>query len=113
MQFNMAYRYNDGGFENIFDEYRMGVGLALDQPILGTKLSGALEIGTRDFDEFTTTLDGRRDRFATLIANATFTQISYFGFSPGLALTATRTESSAEENTSSTVQLLFGIESSF
>lgn len=113
VQFNLAYRYIDAGFENIFDEYRLGVGFGLGEPVLGTKLSASLEIGTREYDEFTTTLDGRRDRFASAQINATFTQISYFGFSPGIALSGTRTESSAEENTSSAVQLLFGIESSF
>lgn len=113
VQFSLAYRYNDGGFENTFDEYRAGVSFGLDKPVFGTKLSGAFEIGTRDFDEFTTTLDGRRDRFASVTANATFSQVSYFGFSPGLSISAARTNSSAEENTTSTLQVRFGIASNF
>lgn len=113
MQFGFTYRYSDAGFENIYDEYRFGLGGALAKPVFGTRLSGRLQIGTRSYDEFTTTLDGRRDRFASFTGNATLTQISYFGFSPGISISASRNYSTAEENTSSTFQVLFGIESSF
>ena len=113
MQLSLAWRKSDAGFENIYDEYRVGVSYAFAQPILNTRWSTSLGVGYRTYDEFTTTLDGRRDRFASIQTNAVFEQISYFGFSPSMSVSAKRTVSSAEEFTSSAVQVLFGIESNF
>lgn len=113
LQLSLGWRKSDAGFENTYFEYRTGFGYAIAEPILSTKWSTLFEVGYRTYDEFTTTLDGRRDRFATVQANAIFEEISYFGFSPSVSVSATRTESSAEEFTSSAVQVLFGIESNF
>ncbi len=113
LQLGLAWRKSDAGFENIYDEYRASIGYGIAQPILSTRWSTSLEIGYRNYDEFTTTLDGRRDRFISSQVNVIFEDISYFGFSPSMSVLAKRTESSAEELTSSTVQVLFGIESNF
>lgn len=113
LQLSMTGRRKDAGFENSFDEYQVGVGYAVAQPIYGVQLTTSLQIGYRTFEEFATTLDGRDDWFVSASATGTLRDVSYFGFSPSVSLTASRTESTAEENTSSALQLLFGIESNF
>ena len=106
-------RRNEAGFENSFDEYRLGLGYGFAQPLLGTRWSTYLEVGYRDYEEYFTTLDGRQDRIATAGLNTVFEQISYFGFSPSLDLTATRTRSNAEEVESTELQVRVGITSNF
>ncbi len=113
VQFSLAYRYSDAGFENTYEEYRAGLNYRFDQPIWGTQLRGSLQIGRRSYDEFITTIDGRRDRFASIGIDATFTEFSYFGFSPNVSFTASRNESTAEEESNSILQILVGIESNF
>ncbi|MEL6684319.1 MAG: hypothetical protein AAFQ00_03435, partial [Pseudomonadota bacterium] len=107
------WRDSDAGFENSYIEYRAGIDYGLSQRILNTRLSTSLEIGYRTYEEFTTTLDGRDDRFVTAQASVIFEELTYFGFSPSMSVSATRTESTAEEQTTAAVQVLFGIESNF
>ena len=113
IQFSILARDKDAGFESSFEEYQLGVGYALAEPIWGVQLSSSLQLGFRTFEEFTTTLDGRDDRFASADVTATFQDISYFGFSPSLSVFVSRTDSTAEEISFSSVQVLFGIESNF
>jgi len=113
LQLSLRARRNEAGAESSFDEYEFGVGYAVAQPIFGVQLSTSLQLGYRRYEEFATTLDGREDRFVSASATATFQRISYFGFSPNVALTSARTDSTAEENTSSSLQLLFGVTSNF
>ncbi len=113
LRLSLAWRDSDAGFENSYVEYRAGIDYGLAQPILNTRLSTSLEIGYRTYEEFTTTLDGRDDRFVTAQASVIFEELTYFGFSPSMSVSATRTESTAEEQTTAAVQVLFGIESNF
>ena len=113
LQLTFSGRHKDAGPESSFDEVQLGVGYAVAEPIWGAQLSTSARFGYRVFDEFVTTLDGREDVFVSASATATFQDFSYFGFSPSLSLSAERTESSAEENSFSTVQLLFGVQSNF
>lgn len=113
MQLTLAARHRDGGFENIYDEYRAGVGYAFDRPVLGTRLSTGLEIGYRHYDTFPTTLDGRRDRFASVTGTAVLDRFTTFGFAPTLTAKATRTQSTADEYTTSVVEIGIGIQSTF
>jgi len=113
LQLNVYWRKNDSGPESSYLQYSAGIGYGLNQRIFGTRLSASLSVGTRTYEEFVTTLDGRDDRFYTVQANAVFEEITYFGFSPSMSISGTRTESTAEENTSATAQILFGIESNF
>ncbi|EBA13875.1 hypothetical protein [Roseobacter sp. CCS2] len=101
------------GAENSFDEYEVGVGYGLAQPIFGVQLYTSLQFGYRTYDEFVTTLDGRDDHFISADATATFQDVSYFGFSPSITVSSSRTVSTAEENTTSAVQVLFGVTSNF
>lgn len=113
LSLSLGWRQSEAGFENTYFEYRTGIDYALNQPVFGARLSTSFEIGYRTYDTFATTLDGRDDQFVTAQTDAIFEQMSYFGFSPSMSISATRTESTAEENTSSAVQILFGIESNF
>lgn len=113
LQLSLAHTYSDGGFENIFSEYQIGARYDIDEPLWNTVWSGALTFGSRDYDTFTTTLDGRRDTFGSIGIDVVFEGVSYWGFSPMMSINATRTRSSAEEFTSSGVQGRFGIESNF
>ncbi|PJI86083.1 hypothetical protein BC777_2440 [Yoonia maricola] len=113
LQLSLRARQVAAGSETSFDEYEAGVGYGLAQPILGVRLFTSLAVGMRTYDEFTTTLDGREDNFISADATATFQDINYFGFSPSITLSSSRTVSTAEENTTSAVQLLFGITSRF
>jgi hypothetical protein len=113
LQLSLAARHSDAGFENIYDEYRAGLGYTFATPLMGTRWSSSFELGYRSYDEFATTLDGRRDKFATFGATAVFENFAYFGFSPSMSVTAERTISSAEEFGSSTIAVRFGVETNF
>lgn len=113
LQLTFAQTYSDGGFENIYSEYRIAAGYDFAQPLWNTGWSASATLGVRSYDTFPTTLDGRRDTFGSVGVTAVFGAISYWGFSPQLSLVATRTQSSAEEFTSSGVQARIGISSNF
>ena len=113
LQLSIISRRNAAGPENSFDEYQIGIGYLLADPVFGAQLSTSLDIGFRTFEEFTTTLDGRDDRFVVATATAVFEDLNYYGFSPSVSVSASRTESTAEEITTSAVQVLFGVVSRF
>lgn len=113
LQLNFARTYSDGGFENVFSEYRVGTIYDIAQPLWNTRWSWSVTLGYRNYDTFPTTLDGRRDTFGTVGIDAVFQDVSYWGFSPKLSLNARRTVSSAEEFTSRGLQGRFVLESNF
>ena len=108
-----GYTYRDGGFENIFDEYRIGSGIALARPIWGALWSADMTLGYRDYPTFTTTLDGRQDSFGSLGVTATLSDWSYWGFAPQVSVLASFTSSSAEEFNARSIESRFGITSTF
>ncbi|WP_108813987.1 tetratricopeptide repeat protein [Loktanella sp. Alg231-35] len=113
IQLTLTSRKNEAGPESSYTEYSSEVSYEFAQPVLGTRWSSSLELGYRNYRVFTTTLDGRRDHFVTIGANTVFEDIRYFGFSPSLDVSATRTSSNAEEVESSALQIRFGIVSNF
>jgi hypothetical protein len=113
IQFSLTGRRNEAGAESSYTEYTTGISYEFAQPVFGTRWSSALELGYRNYRAYATTLDGRRDHFVTLGANTVFEDIRYFGFSPSLDVSATRTRSNAEEVESSALQIRFGIASNF
>ena len=113
VQLSLTGRKNDAGPESSYNEYTTEIGYAFAQPVFGTRWSSSLELGYRNYPVFATTLDGRRDHFVTIGANTVFEDIRYFGFSPSLDVSATRTRSNAEEVESSALQIRFGIVSNF
>ncbi|WP_106746559.1 tetratricopeptide repeat protein [Yoonia maritima] len=104
----------DAAFEtDSFTEYRGNIVYHFDQPLIGTHVSVSGELGYKNYDEFTLSLDGRRDRYASLGGTVVFDSISYFGFAPTVALTATRTESNVTQFTTSQLQARVGVQSTF
>ena len=111
---SIVARKNDtGDIESTFEDYQAIIDYDFAQPVLGTNWSGAIGIGHTNYDEFSLSLDGRRDDYIILGAKIEFAQISYFGFSPNLNITAQRTESDVSQFSTSQVQARFGIQSNF
>ncbi|MFQ1702772.1 hypothetical protein ACJ5NV_19500 [Loktanella agnita] len=113
LQFGLNYDYSDGGFERVYEEYRGNVNYAPDGTLWNMGGVFTMEYGYRSYDEYSTTLDGRRDRFGSLGATIVFKDISYWGFSPSISVKGRRTVSSAEENTSNVVEGRFSLKSTF
>lgn len=113
LQLNFARTYSNGGFENVFSEYRIGTNYDIAQPLWNTLWSWSVTLGYRSYDTFPTTLDGRRDTFGSAGLDVVFQDVSYWGFSPKLSLNATRTVSSAEEFNSRGLQGRFALQSNF
>lgn len=113
LQLSFLIRDHEAGAESSFEEYQFGIGYVFAEPVWGMQLSSSLQLGYRTFEEFTTTLDGRDDRFASADVTATFQNISYFGFSPSLSVFASRTDSTAEEISFTSAQVQFGMQSNF
>lgn len=113
LRLTLKAKHSDGGFENVYEEYRAGIDYAFAQPILNTRWSTSFELGYRSYDEFSLTFDGRRDRFASIGADVVFEDVSYFGFSPSMSFEATKTESDVVSVNSSQVQVRFGVSSNF
>jgi hypothetical protein len=113
LQFSLMARRNDAGPESSYNEYQIGINYLLAEPVFGALLSTSLNVGLRRFEEFTTTLDGRDDHFILASATALFEDYSYYGFSPSVTVSASRTNSTAEEISTSAVKILFGVASNF
>ena len=96
-----------------FTEYRGNIAYHFGQPLMGTHVSVSGGLGYKSYDEFTLSLDGRRDRYASLGGTVVFDSISYFGFAPTVAVTATRTESNLTQFTTSQLQARVGVQSTF
>ncbi len=93
--------------------HRLTVQYDLAQPVLGTSLSLAATVGHKNYDEFSLSLDGRRDWSVSVGATAVFNQISYYGFSPSLTVSASRTESNVSRFSTEGVRASFGFTSTF
>ncbi len=114
VQLSLTGRLNDtGDVETTYQEYQASVDYDIDQPVFGADWAFNLGVGHINYDEFTLSLDGRRDNYISLGGTVTFSDISYFGFSPSLSITAKRTESDVSQFTSSQVQGRLGIQSNF
>ncbi len=114
LQFALTGRLNDtSDAETTYEEYQANIDYTISQPVFGANWSFNLGLGHINYDEFTLSLDGRQDNYVSLGGTVTFPDISYFGFSPSLSITAKRTESDVSQFTSSQVQGRLGIQSNF
>lgn len=113
LSISLTKSLNDGGFENVSTEYRGKVDYDVAERFLNIRWSVAAELGYRYYDEFSLSLDGRRDRFGSLSATGVFQGVSYFGFSPGMTFSANRTLSDVDIFTTSKFEARFGISSNF
>lgn len=114
LRLSLLSRYNKAAFEtNTFTEQGAFLSYELAKPVLGSRLSVSLGIGMKNYDEFSLSLDGRRDRYFSIGATAVFEQISYFGFSPSWSIFATKTKSNVTRFSTEEISGTFGIESNF
>jgi len=98
---------------NTYTDQLATLSYELDKPVFGSSLSVSLGVGAKTYDEFSLSLDGRRDRYVTLGATAVFEQVSYFGFSPSWSLSTTLTDSNVTRFSMNEVTARFGIQSKF
>lgn len=114
LKLTLAAQLNDAATEtDTFTEYSGFADYRFNAPVLGARWAVSLGVGYSNYDEFTLSLDGRRDTYASLGAIAVLDQISYFGFSPSVSITARRTVSNVTQFTSSQIQARIGIQSTF
>ncbi len=114
VRFTLGSRLNDATFDtNTFTDHSATIGFDLAKPVWGARLSGSLGVGAKAYDEFSLSLDGRRDQYVTLGSTAIMENVSYFGFSPSLSLSATKTASNVTRFSTLEITGRLGIESNF
>jgi len=99
--------------ESTFTDVSGTVGYSFASPVLGTQWSFFGTAGHTNYDEFSLSLDGRRDDYITFGSTTVFTEMSYFGFSPSVSFTATQRRSNVDPFNSTQVQGRFSIQSNF
>ncbi|MEJ6404587.1 hypothetical protein V8J85_16985 [Yoonia sp. 2307UL14-13] len=105
--------YDTDAFESSFEDYSIVFDYRLARPVFGINWGGFLGAGQTTYDDFFLSLDGRRDEYVFGGGSATWTDISYFGFSPRVDLTAERRRSDVDQFSASSLQVRFGLESNF
>lgn len=85
----------------------------LAKPILGTNFTFRAGLARKDYDEYSLSLDGRRDRTLTLGVTAVFNKLNAFGFSPSLTLSGYRTDSNVARFDTQGVSARIGLSSNF
>lgn len=114
LQLSLATRYNDSVIiTSTFLDYLASIDYVLAKPVFDTRLVFSLAAGYKSYDEFSLSLDGRRDRYLRARVTAVFEQISYFGFSPSFSVIAKRTNSNVTRFTKLELQGAIGFESKF
>ncbi len=107
-------RYNDAAVDAFtYTDSRFIIDYERAQRIWDTKLTFSVGLGYKDYDTYSLSLNGRRDRSVSVGATAVFENMSYYGFSPSLNITASQTQSNVARFTSNGVQARFGFESNF
>uniref|UniRef100_A0AAN0MB59 Uncharacterized protein n=1 Tax=Yoonia rhodophyticola TaxID=3137370 RepID=A0AAN0MB59_9RHOB len=99
--------------DDTFTDYRFNLYYSPAEPVLGTKWTFSAGLGHVNYDSFDISFDGRRDDIVTVGGTATFENLSYFGFSPSISVSATQTTSNVSQFSTTQVQGRFGIQSSF
>ncbi|TAG16158.1 MAG: DUF560 domain-containing protein, partial [Rhodobacterales bacterium] len=96
-----------------FDEVQASASLTPSWRILGTVPTVTLGLGSKDFDDFILSFDGRRDRIASLGLSLRLDTISFMGFSPVLNISGTRTRSNIARYDIDEVKANLGLQSQF
>lgn len=98
---------------NTFTDHRATLSYDLARTILENRVSASLTAGKKTYDEFSLSLDGRRDRYVSVGVSATLEQVSYFGFSPNWSVSVTRTNSNVTRFSTLEVTGRLGVQSNF
>lgn len=94
-----------------YSEVRLTYGLA--KPILTLGLAFHAALSFKTYDEFSISLNGRRDRRTELGVTAVFNQVSFFGFSPSISAIAHDTKSNVGLYQTRGTSIKFGFRSRF
>jgi hypothetical protein len=114
LQLSLVGILNDAEIdENTFSDISGSINYSFARPILNIDWSVAAGIGHTNYDEFALSLDGRRDDYITVGGTGVLTDLSYFGFSPSLTVTATKRQSNVDPYNSTQIQARIGIQSNF
>jgi hypothetical protein len=96
-----------------YRSYNAAVTYQIHKPVLDMGVSFSLSVGTKQYDEFSLSLNGRRDDYVAAGASFVFQKLSYFGFSPNLSISASKTKSNVSQFSNIKVQGRLGIQSTF
>ena len=99
--------------ESTFSDISGSINYSFARPILSINWSMTAGIGHTNFDEFSLSLDGRRDDYITVGGTGVLSDLSYFGFSPSITVTATKRQSNVDPFNSTQIQARIGIQSNF
>jgi hypothetical protein len=114
LRFSLGLRMNDAAFEtNTFTDHSATISYDLAKPVLGSRVSVSLGLGAKTYDEFSLSLDGRRDRYVSLGATAVMENVSYYGFSPSWTLSAVKTDSNVTRFSTLEITGRLGVQSNF
>jgi hypothetical protein len=114
VELTLGTRETDGMFTNFtFSEAYGFVEYELGDPVLNTRLTLNAGIGQKDYDEFSLSLDGRRDSYFSIGGTGVYEGISYYGFSPSLSVSATKTDSNVSRFSTTGLAVKLGLESNF
>lgn len=114
VQFSLVGILNDAELdESTFSDISGSLNYNFAQPFFGIDWSMTAGIGHTNYDEFALSLDGRRDDYISVGGTGVLTDVSYFGFSPSLTVTATKRQSNVDPYNSTQFQARLGIQSNF
>lgn len=99
--------------ESTFSDISGSLNYSFTHQFLNTDWSVAASIGHTNYDEFALSLDGRRDDYITVGGKGALTNLSYFGFSPSITVTASKRQSNVDPYNSTQIQALIDIQSNF
>lgn len=114
LRFTLQRRFYDADEETFtYSDSRFVVSYEFAERLWNTKLSLFAGIGYKTYDEFSLSLDGRRDRSVSAGFTAVFESVSYFGFSPSVTVAANKTQSNVARFTTHSVEARLGFTSNF
>ncbi len=110
----LGYRLNDAIDPTYtYTDISVSAIYSLQQPVFGANVSLEIGGGYKNYDEFSLSLDGRRDAYLKVGATAAFNNVSYYGFSPIFSASAIQTKSNVARYSTLEFQGSIGIQSNF
>lgn len=114
LQLSLVGSFNDAADEeSTFGDVSGSINYDFARPMLNIDWSLMAGIGHTNYNEFALSLDGRRDDYITVGGTGVFSDLSYFGFSPSVTVTATKRQSNVDPYNTTQVQARVGIQSNF
>jgi hypothetical protein len=96
-----------------YSDNRIVVSYDLARRFWNTKVSMFVGFGYKNYNVFSLSLDGRRDRSVSAGLTAVFEGASYYGFSPSMTVSASNTRSNVARFTQRGAEVRLGFTSNF